>query len=62
MSRHQPYRGAQRRRYQTVMKSWRRLRRNDVDGPVQIRFKRRHLLEELHAIELEGSAEDAGWR
>jgi hypothetical protein len=53
MSRHQPYRGAQRRRYQVVMKSWRRLRRNDADGPIQIRFRRRHLLEELRVLDLE---------
>lgn len=53
MSRFQPYRGAQRRRYQVVMKSWRRLRRNDIDGPIQIRFQRRHLLEELRVLDLE---------
>lgn len=53
MSRHQPYRGVQGRRYQTVMKSWRRLRQNDVDGPVRVRFQRRLLLEELRALDLE---------
>lgn len=51
--RHQPYRGMHGRRYQVVMKSWRRLRQNDVDGPVQVRFQRRHLLEELRALDLE---------
>lgn len=55
MSRHQPYRGAQRRRYQVVMKSWRRLRQNDTDGPVRIRFQRRHLLEELRVLDLESA-------
>lgn len=35
------------------MKSWRRLRQNDTDGPVRIRFQRRHLLEELHVLDLE---------
>ncbi|MEV6871475.1 hypothetical protein [Amycolatopsis sp. NPDC051128] len=35
------------------MKSWRRLRQNDVDGPIQIRFQRRHLMEELRVLDLE---------
>lgn len=53
MSRYYLNPGVQRRRYQAVMKSWRRLRQNDVDGPVQIRFQRRHLLEELRGLDFE---------
>lgn len=53
MSRYYPTPGAQRRRYQAVMKSWRRLRKNDIDSPVQIRFQRRHLLEELRGLDFE---------
>lgn len=58
MKRHQPYRGAQGRRYQSVMKGWRRLRQNDVDGPIRIRFQRRHLLEELRVLDLEAASDE----
>lgn len=52
MSRYYPNPGGERRRYQVVMKSWRRLRQNDADNPVQIRFQRRRLLEELRGLDL----------
>ncbi|MEV7321226.1 hypothetical protein [Streptomyces sp. NPDC093970] len=53
MSRHQPYRGAHGRRYQAVMKSWRRLRLAEPEATVRHRSRRRHLLEELRVLDLE---------
>jgi len=53
MSRYQPHHGAQRRRYQVVMKSWRRLRENGPEQQGKQRSQRRRLLEELRALELE---------
>lgn len=53
MSRHQPYRGPHRRRYQAVMKNWRRLRQADPEQQTRQRRARRRLLEELRVIDLE---------
>lgn len=53
MSHHYSNPGAQRRRYQAVMKSWRRLRRDETETIIRQRSRRRHLLEELRALDLE---------
>ncbi|SBW24524.1 hypothetical protein FDG2_4194 [Candidatus Protofrankia californiensis] len=53
MSRYQPYRGVQGRRYQAVMKSWRRLRHSEAETAIRQRSRRRRLLEELRALDLE---------
>lgn len=61
MSRHQqPYRGAQWRRYQVVMKSWRRLQRAQPPHELKVRAARRHLLEELRVLDLEAAEEGGG--
>jgi hypothetical protein len=48
-----PYRGPHWRRYQVVMKSWRRLRQAQQPYPLKFRAARRHLLEELRVLDLE---------
>jgi hypothetical protein len=53
MSRHQPHRGVHRRRYQAVMKSWRRLRQLEPEQETRQRRTRKRLLEELRVLELE---------
>ncbi|WP_410641216.1 hypothetical protein [Amycolatopsis sp. lyj-346] len=53
MSHYQPYRGVHGRRYQVVMKSWRRLRLSEDGATVRHRSRRRHLLEELRVLDLE---------
>jgi hypothetical protein len=55
--RYQPYRGPQQRRYQAVMKSWRRLREGGPEQQARQRTRRRRLLEELRALELEAADE-----
>jgi len=62
MSHHQPYRGVQRRRYQAVMKSWRRLRHADPAQASRQRIQRRRLLEELRALDLETIDQPTMWR
>lgn len=53
MSRYQLDRGARRRRYQSVMKNWRRLRASDPEQRLNQRARRRRLLEELRVLDLE---------
>ncbi|WP_165485512.1 hypothetical protein [Protofrankia symbiont of Coriaria ruscifolia] len=57
MSRYQPYRGVHGRRYQVVMKSWRRLRHSEDEAVGHHRSRRRHLLEELRVLDLETADE-----
>jgi hypothetical protein len=57
LSRYRPYRGTQARRYQAVMKSWRRLRQADPDQQPKQRITRKRLLEELRALEQEAANE-----
>ncbi|QOS58627.1 hypothetical protein [Thermobifida fusca] len=53
MSRYRPARASQRRRYQSLMKNWRRLSQADPDQAQKCRRQRRRLLEELRVLDLE---------
>jgi len=53
MSRYRPARASQQRRYQSLMKNWRRLRQADPDQQQKCRRQRRRLLEELRVLDLE---------
>lgn len=53
MSRYRPARASQQRRYQSLMKNWRRLRQADPDQAQKCRRQRRRLLEELRVLDLE---------
>ncbi|MEV5413525.1 hypothetical protein AB0K60_32420 [Thermopolyspora sp. NPDC052614] len=58
MSRYRPARASQRRRYQSLMKNWRRLRQADPEQPQKCRHQRRRLLEELHALDMEANSQE----
>lgn len=49
-----------RRRYQVLMKQWRRLRRLSREEQTNTQRQRRRVLEELRALDLEDPAEE--WR
>lgn len=50
--------GDRRRRYQSLMKTWRRLRQLEPNQQTQLRRAQRRLLEELRALELEADGNE----
>lgn len=58
MSNHRRARAAQRRRYYSIMKDWRRLSQIDPNQQALQRKRRRQLLEELRALEVESDDQE----